>query len=404
MHPPMEIDQERVLANGIRRLEGKHIVLYTDVRERADVDELVTVFDLAIPQWCKYFDVEVSTAKSLKVSGFLMNDRDRFKKAGLIPDDLPNFRAGFNRGHEIWVYLQPGDYYTRHLLLHEGTHAFMQWLLGGSGPPWYSEGLAELLALHAWQEGQLKLNHRVSSSAEADYWGRPKKLKESRAADNLKSLDEVMALNGISSLDVESYAWSWAACDFLQTHPLTKTQFASLSGDCHDSTQKFTRRFKNRIKASRSVIDRDWQIFINEIDYGTPPDRVLIKEAKPIQLNEFLIQSDHGWQVTSFKVEKGDRLKISASGKFQVGQSSKPWISEANGITLDYYRGRPVGTLLMGFVDGDQIDSLLDGITVGTGTEIVAPQAGQLGFRINESPAGLGDNKGDLKVSIEKIE
>ena len=78
-----------------------------------------------------------------------------------MPEDLPDFLAGYQRGHEIWIYLQPGDYYTRHLLLHEGTHAFMGWFLNGFGSPWYSEGMAELLAINQWQDGKLQLHYQL---------------------------------------------------------------------------------------------------------------------------------------------------------------------------------------------------------------------------------------------------
>ena len=48
--PAQPADAERVVANGIRRLEGKHIDLYTDLRNRPDIDELVEVFDAAALQ------------------------------------------------------------------------------------------------------------------------------------------------------------------------------------------------------------------------------------------------------------------------------------------------------------------------------------------------------------------
>ena len=399
-----EIDQERVTANGIRRIEGRHIDLYTDLRDRPDIDELVNVFDAATPQWCDYFDVDTAKADSWKVSGFIIGDRQKFDQAGLMPIEAPDFRAGFNRGDAVWVYLQPGNYYTRHLLLHEGTHAFMQHFLRGSGPPWYSEGMAELLALHTWRDGNLRLNYRVTSSEQADYWGRPKKLRKAREANALKSLDEVMAINDISALDVDTYAWCWAACDFLQTHPLTKVQFASLTGDCHDNTMKFTSDFQRRIKSTRPTIDRDWNLFLNELDYGVPPDRVIIQPANQIQPNQFSIRADHGWQVTPFAVQAGDHLRISAEGRFQVRETSQPWMSEANGVTIDYYRGRPLGLLLMSVIDDQQIGDVREGHAVGTSAEIVVKQAGRLGFRINESPAALDDNLGELKVTIDKIE
>lgn len=400
----IKVDQDRAVANGIRRIEGQHLDLYTDLRDCPDIDQLVDVFDAATPQWCEYFNVNPRRAESWKVTGFVIGDREKFVQAGLMPAEAPDFQAGYNCGDDVWVYVQPGNYYTRHLLLHEGTHAFMQHFLGGSGPPWYSEGMAELLALHSWQDGKLKLNCRVSSSDQAEYWGRPKKIRKARDANMLKSLDEVMAINSISSLDVETYAWCWAACDFLQAHPLTKVHFSNLTRYCEDDTNKFTTNFQRRIKSTRPAIDRDWALFLNEIDYGIPPDRVVIQPAKEVQPNQFLIGADHGWQVTSFEVQQGDRLKIGASGQIQVRQTSKPWLSEANGVTIDYYRGRPLATLLMGIVEDGQIDGLREGIAVGTAAEVVAERSGRLGFRINESPAGLDDNRGELTVSIEKID
>ena len=150
MAPPLEIDDERVTANGIRKLSGQYITMYTDIRDNADVDDFCNVFDQAIPQWCEIFDISEESVAPLNMTVIVMLEEERFRKAGLMPRDLPKFLAGFNRGHEIWVKNQPGDYYTRHLLLHEGTHAFMQWMLGGSGPPWYSEGMAEMIALHQY--------------------------------------------------------------------------------------------------------------------------------------------------------------------------------------------------------------------------------------------------------------
>jgi len=137
-----EINEDTVQATGIQRLAGKHITLYTDVRQ-PEVNELVSVFDKSISQWCQIFQVEPKRVTHWKMRVILIansKDTKRFKKAGLIPDQLPKFLAGYQRGPDIWLYLQPGDYYTRHLLLHEGTHAMMQWFLNGHGAPWYSEG------------------------------------------------------------------------------------------------------------------------------------------------------------------------------------------------------------------------------------------------------------------------
>ena len=87
-----------------------------------------------------------------------MKSRERFESAGLVSPELPQFPNGWAQGDQLWFFDQTSVYYRRHLLLHEGTHAFMAALASGTGPPWFSEGMAELLATHRWQDGQLTLN------------------------------------------------------------------------------------------------------------------------------------------------------------------------------------------------------------------------------------------------------
>ena len=78
------------------------------------------------------------------------------------------------------------------MLLHEGTHAFMARWLGGAGPPWYMEGIAELLATHHWQKGQLTLDVMPQSKEEMPYWGRIKLVKDENAAGRGMTLEQIM--------------------------------------------------------------------------------------------------------------------------------------------------------------------------------------------------------------------
>ena len=51
---PIDINPERVTAAGIQIFAGKHIRLYSDLRDPAKLQELITIFDAAAPLWCKY--------------------------------------------------------------------------------------------------------------------------------------------------------------------------------------------------------------------------------------------------------------------------------------------------------------------------------------------------------------
>lgn len=418
----MPIDSRRVAENGLRTIEGTHVTIYTDVPKADWIEELPRVFDAAVPQWCQYFSEDVKLTKSWKMHAFLIRDKERFRKAGLIPADLPNFPAGLNRGHEIWFMLQPDQYYTRHLFLHEGTHAFMQWFGNGVGAPWYAEGIAELLGLHQWSDGQLKLHYRISNSKESEGWGRPKLIKQwvqnfdKAEAEQERSLQDILLTPNRAFENVESYAWCWAACEFLSQHPLTKDKFGSLQKVVHQTPDEFNLAFQRLFKASMSQLERDWAWFIREMDYGYSVSRGSMTELRPSGMaNQYELKTDRSWQVLRMNVRTGDKFRVSASGRFEVGSSVvgdrvKPWPCEANGVTIDYFRGRPLGEFHATILPTSLEKSLLSTIckqppiAIGLSKVITADVDGLLCFRINESPANLADNRGTLKITIENVD
>ena len=421
-----EINEDAVKAAGIQRLSGTHIVLYTDVREPEKMDELVRLFDKSVAQWCQIFKIEPQRFKNWKMRIFLIadpNDTDRFKKAGLIPDELPEFLAGYQFGPNIWLFLQPEQYYMRHLLLHEGTHAVMQWFLNGYGAAWYSEGMAELIGLHRWKDDSIQLNYRLKNRDEAPFWGRVKKIKEDVKNGQAMTLAEVMTIDPEAFLKVRAYAWSWAACDFFSNHSKSKAIFEKIQSQVSREPKSFNRRFLSRLRPHWEELERDWALFINEMEYGYAVERGQLSLATgksdnnvKNEISNFSIQSDRGWQLTTIKLKKGDRISISGSGEFKVGQTDDDtnqrldWPCQSNGITINYYRGQPLGMLQAGLLSSAgttakaQIAGLLNPVPIGISSEFTASSSGLLCLRINESPASLDDNQGALEVRVEKLE
>lgn len=406
MQPPLTIDAKLVESQAIRAVRGKYLVLYTDLRDREDLESLVDAFDQAVPQWCEMFEINPRKTAPWQLSGFLMGDRSRFEKAGLCPDDLREFPAGFNQGHHFWMYAQSGDYYTRHLMLHEGTHSFMQWFLGGSGPAWYSEGMAERIALHRWRDNQLELDIRIRDRSECDYWGRPKLIQLALQADRRLRLDEVFDFPNDAFRDVESYAWAWAACEFFTRHPASKSAFAWLPNEADNMTARFSQKFKSRLKDEWPRLEFDWQQFINDLDYGIQSDRTAIQSVVPVQAGETFqieLRTDHGWQDTGIAVAVGETWRLTSDGRFHIAAGPPAWPCEGGGITLDYYRGRPLGMLVAGILSDDSKDTtVITPIAVGLGRTITVEKSGTLLLRINESPAKLDDNEGTLKITIQR--
>jgi hypothetical protein len=415
-----EIDETLVRAAGIRKISGQHLDLYTDVREPEKVDELVGVFDESVNQWCAYFKIEPDKANKWKIRAFLIadeHDPSRFRQAGLMPDDLPEFKAGFQRRHNLWLYFQPGNYYTRHLLIHEGTHAFMLWFLRGYGSPWYGEGMAELFGVHRWKNQKLQLLYRLRDRSESENRGRVKQIKDEHDSGTAMSLSDVLNIPPTALRDVRYYAWSWAGCEFFAKHDKTKAEFAKLPGGAELDSATFNRKFIRSIMKNWVELERDWELFIDEMEYGYEIERGRLTAAKPIGVrfgsasSKFSIASDRSWQITNIRVKKGERFRITGAGEFIVAnaQMDRPWNCQSNGVTIQYHRGHPLGMLHAGILNTDaktakaQVKGLLNPFRIGFAAEIVAPSDGMLCLRINESPAYLDDNQGALEVTVEKL-
>ncbi len=407
----ISIDAERVAANGIRKIEGKYLDLYTDLPSSPEIKELVEVFDLAVPQWCNYFDVDIAKLEGWHLNGFFMKDAKKFINGGLIPKNLPRFLHGYQLGFQFWVFHKESDYFNRHEVLHEGTHAFMKLIMGGSGPAWYTEGMAELLACHQWKDKNLKMVYRIKNNVEAKLWGRVRVIKEGAKEEMTYSLKEVFNLETSAFLRTDPYAWSWAATAFFDGHPKYKSSFDTLQKNVNNELFTFNNTLLKKYSSEWGQIQEQWKLIVNEMEYGYDVEKCAIEylETKELETSHSVdVRADKGWQSTAIRVTKGTNYLISSTGKFQIAKHNKVWNSEGNGITIEYFRGRPLGQLMGAIRDETkpfefgETTPLLRPFTVGSQLELKAKSTGTLFLRINESPSKMDDNGGSLSVTIEK--
>lgn len=408
---PPAIDEQRARRSGLRKRSSRHLTLYTDLPPSAAVDELPAAFDGAVPQWCQYFQIGADRAAAWHMTAYLMADKERFRQAGLLPDRLPPFLHGYQRDAEIWLYEQPADYYRRHLLLHEGTHAFMEWFVGACGPPWYREGVAELLATHRWEEGRATLGYFPRTREETPHWGRIKIIQDDLAAHRGKLPEEVMQYDHAAHLHVEPYAWCWAWAVFLDSDPFTRPKFRDLRRYTADGEERFNERFRGWLDAEWPRLLMQWKLFIYNLDYGYSLERERIepRPARPLPAAgaEVAVAADRGWQSTGIRLAAGTTYRVEAWGRFQVADQPRTWWCEPNGVTLRYHRGLPLGILLGAIVDEEapscDITPLLRPDPLGLRREATAERSGTLYLRINDSPAALGDNAGSASVRITAV-
>jgi hypothetical protein len=397
------VDEDRIAAQGISKIAGSRLTLYTDLPVDDAIEELPRLFEQALPQWCDYFQVDQAKFAEGHVRGCLMKDKAPFVAAGLLPAALPPFANGFTRGNEIWWLEQDTDYYRTHLMLHESTHAFMYANFGTCGPPWYMEGLAELLATHRLTNGKLTLGQFPASRHEVPNWGRIKLVRGAVQSGRPMSLDEILAYSTDAYLKNEAYGWSWAVAAFLDGHPRYRDRFRALPGELE--VEDFNRQFRSRFADDWPELSVEWQVFIHELDYGYDLARNAVKfgTVEPAEQSTITIAADRGWQSSGVRVEPGSEYNITATGRYQLADAPKVWWCEPDGVTIRYHRGRPLGILLAMVVPDDvAAGPWPDPIPIGAAGTLSVQAAGTLFFKINDSPSELSDNAGSLEVTVAR--
>ncbi|HET6880533.1 MAG TPA: hypothetical protein VFI31_10285 [Pirellulales bacterium] len=400
--PP--IDEDRIAARRIRKVEGQRLTLFTDVPVEPAVEELPEVFALAVPEWCRYFGIEEKALADWVVRGCLMKDRERFEAAGLLPKEL-EFVNGFTRDNEIWWREQETGFYRRHLMLHEGTHSLMFAHFRGCGPAWYMEAVAELLGTHRLNDGRLTLGYFPARPDDVPFWGRIKIVQDAVRAGQARSLVEILNFPPDAHLRNDTYGWCWAIAAFLDGHPRYRERFRKLPGEVREND--FNDRFLARFADDWALLNIEWQVFIHELDYGYDFQRNAIDVATAEPLDDTAgtvrVAADGGWQASGFRLEPDVRYQLAASGRYQLADEPKIWWSEPDGVTIRYYRGHPLGMLLaMVFPDEQGETTWPQPVAVGAHGQITSDVRGTLYFRINDSPGELADNAGSLDVTVER--
>ncbi len=394
---------------GLRTLSSQHLTLVTDLPSDAELDALPGYFDQAFTQWCEYFGVDSAAHADWHAKGHLMQSRERFQAAGLLPAELPEFTTGYSFNDTFWIYDQTSVYYRRQLLLHEGTHSFMNVLLGGTGPPWYAEGTAELLSTHRLADGQIQLNVIPRDREEVPKWGRIEVVQNDFAQRHALTLAKVFNLSGTVHGTIENYGWCWAAAAFLEHHPRYHDRFRQLH--VHLRQPDFAERVDATFADDRARLDEDWQIFVADIDYGYDFSRAEVSYAagKPLATRQanLTVAADRGWQASGIALEAGRKYRLRASGRYQVVGGESPWMSEPGGVTLRYVRGKPLGCLLYALRPDDPAakrpSGLIRPLVAGLETTLTSSQSGTLYFRINDSAGELSDNAGAAEVEITAL-
>ncbi|HUG92171.1 MAG TPA: hypothetical protein VML55_15125 [Planctomycetaceae bacterium] len=413
-------DDAALAERGIHAYESRRLKLYTDI----DPDlarPLPAVIDAAYDEWVRYFGPLPPDREGTEyqMTGCIMSDRALFRETGLLPSDLAEFPNGRHWNARFWMHNQPFDYYRRHLMIHEATHCFMTAArsMQGLSPVWYFEGMAELFGTHRIDpDGTIRFRVMPDNPGEvADYvrnLGRIEAIQTAVGERRGKSLVAALNIDRGDFSNNEAYAWSWAVCKLLDAHPAYRERFRRLGEQL--TPRAFQYAFSESFDADRSDLGAAWTLFVHGLQHGFDIERASVefRAGTPLvgaERRQFSVAADRGWQSSGVRVEAGRTYVLVATGRVTLAGAPKPWISEPQGISIRYFRGRPLGQLLASVRSvadeaGGDAASMLDVVPIGRGLELEPPVTGTLYLRVNDSWSELADNQGDFQVEVRAAE
>lgn len=407
-------DDSKLAEMGIRRFDSLRLRLYTDIDPRAAAT-LPPLIDQAFESLVEYFGpLPPDRGRTeYQMTGYLIKDDALFREAGLIPLDLPPFEHGRHRRNEFWMREQKFDYYRRHLLIHEVTHCVMMIMPDVDAPVWYMEGMAERFGTHRLDpDGTARFCVIPTSPDEFAGSGRITAIRNDYAAGKARTIREILDLKPEEFLKTEHYAWSWALATFLDTHPRYQERFRQMRE--YLQRNAFPTRFFRSFNPDARDLATEWTLFIQNLQYGYDPMRAAINFQPGIALtdqqttHECEIRADRGWQSSGVLMHKDQSYQITATGKFELADQPRPWISEPQGISFRYFNGLPLG-LLLGAPrtetgeTGGAADSMLRVEPIGRGGMFKAAETGTLYLRLNDEWNSLHDNHGQVTVTIQPL-
>ncbi|WP_417385507.1 hypothetical protein [Gimesia sp.] len=406
-------NNQRLELLGIHCYKSPRLKLYTDIDPEI-ARTLPPVIDQAYAALVNYFGPLPPNREGteFQVTGYIMQNRDLFKEAGVILDSLPAIVNGRHQGAQFWMDAQSQPYYLRHLMIHEYTHCYSM-IMGDIGAPvWYLEGIAESMATHTTDaDGKIHFNVMPHNKNDFGGLGRITLIQEVVEQAPPRPLQDVMQFHPANFIyNNEAYAWSWTLCQFFDKHPVYGKPFRELAH--HMQGNEFSKKIQAMLGDDYASLNDAWMLFARNLQPGYDFKNAAVtftagETLRPDSSATTKVNSQQGWQSSGIRVEQGVSYEISAVGRFTLAQEPKPWESTADGISFQYFKGQPLGRLIMMIQPDPDMklthpNAILKEYPLGAQASWMAPVSGTIYFRLNDAWNALADNRGEIEVTVQR--
>lgn len=390
---------------GIRHFVGRSVRIFSDLSP----DEVSALPPYADQCW-EYLqqtfgplNADAPMLSQSPVIAYLMRDQQTFEGCGLIPPHVPAHHSGWHLDRVVWVQHQASPYYRRHLLFHELSHAYWNTRRVGPRPDWLEEGLAEVTATHRLESKGITFGVVPRSRDEFEEWGRLFLIRTDVQRGTVPTIDQMRQWRSKDYTQVRSYAWCWGLVYELLHHPQTGQTLL-------ETLRTWPRESSGEAKLTAILNDRfvtEWGVQATDMDYGWDAIQTAVTIPQPsppplLKTSQVNVQADRGWQPTEVTCPAGRPVELKATGQVTLARTTRPWISEPDGISLRYERGWPIGMLLGRWLTRDTGGKLVFGpvFPIGSRREVTPEQVGVLYLRINDAWGDLANNSGDYRVTL----
>jgi len=364
-----------------RLVRSAHFAFVTDVSDRE-----WAVISFKLERMVSALEKFLGRRMTGVVEGFVASDLAKFPD-GLI--DEPYGIDKIRRGEGVCVNSRLGP--QRHARLyscddhgviqHECVHGICHLAFGSTGPTWLAEGLAEVG--NYWREGDPAID---LPAPVVGYL---------QNATPRRKLLEIAVPGRTESGTWEDYAWRWALCHLLANNPNYSNRFVPLALALMEEREGVS--FESVYGPVAREVSFEYDQFLATLGNGYRSDLTAWPwQAKFQRLGDsgemtVTVKAKAGWQPAKVLLESGQRYEIVAAGTWRIAAAGKPLDAdgEADG------RGRLVGAVFADY-------SLSPEIPLGVKATLEPPGAGQLFLRCTDAWTELGDNDGEVRVTIRR--